>query len=264
MKYFNNKWIWITGASSGLGKQLVLTFDKFHAHILLSSRSENKLEEVKQLCNGNGQKHVLPLDLSKHENLSEKVEEAMKIAPHIDILINNGGISQRSEALDTELSVTERIMNVNFIGSVEMTKGVLPGMLKRGKGQIVVISSVVGKFGSKYRSSYSASKHALHGYFDSLRFEVEDQGVDVTLICPGFVNTDVSKNALTADGSPLNKIDKKTAEGLTPEAFAQKAVKVIAKSKPEAYIGKSETMAVYLKRFFPALFRYVLRRVNVR
>lgn len=264
MNSFKDNWIWITGASSGLGKSLALYFDKVDANLILSSRKQDKLQEVKDECVGTGEKHVLPLDLEDYDELPDKVEMAESIAPHIDILINNGGISQRSEAIDTDLSVTERLMNVNFMGSVSLTKALLPSMIERGEGQIVVISSVVGKFGSKFRSSYAASKHALMGYFDSLRYEIEEDGIDVTIICPGFVHTDVSKNALTSDGSHLNKTDVRTESGLSPEAFAQKAVKAIKKRKKEVYIGKSETWGVYIKRFFPSLFRYIMRRVNVR
>lgn len=257
-------WIWITGASSGLGESLCYAYDSLNAHIILSSRNREKLQVVKDACTGQGEKHIVPLDLEKYKELDAVVEKVFKITDYIDILINNGGISQRGNALETDISVTERLMDVNFLGTVALTQAVLPAMIKRGHGQVVVISSIVGKFGSPYRTSYSAAKHALVGYFDSLRFELEDKGIDISIICPGFIHTDVSRNALTEDGTPQDTMDEKTRNGLSPEAFAQMAVKAIHKKKKEVYIGKSEILVVYLKRYFPSLFRTIIRRVNVR
>lgn len=261
---YQGKWIWITGASSGIGRELAFLYDKLGAHLILSSRNLRKLEAVKDHCTGKGEKHLVALDLEKYDEMEEKVSQVLKITSRIDILVNNGGISQRSYASETDLNVTQRLMNVNFMGTVALSMALLPYMTKVGDGQIVVISSVVGKYGSPFRSSYSASKHALHGFFDSLRLEVENLGIDITIICPGFVSTDISINALVGDGSLLNQMDEKSKNGLKPAVFARRAASAIEKRKKEVYIGKVEVLAVYLKRYFPALFRFMIRRSAVR
>ncbi len=263
MSSFANKWIWITGASAGLGEAMALALAKENAHLILSARNEEKLHEVAKKCGGNGQKHVLPLDLAKNEELAKIVQAALTLAPHIDILINNGGISQRATAVETVPEVTRKLFEINFFGTIELTRLVLPSMIRRKSGHIVAISSIVGKFGSPKRSTYSASKHALHGYFDSLRFEVEDDNIDVTLVCPGFIRTNISRNALTADGEPQNTMDDKQAHGLSPEVFSSRVLRAIRKKKKEVNIGKYEILGVYLKRFVPGIFRKILANSEV-
>ncbi len=263
MTNFANKWIWITGASSGLGKSMALAFSRENAHLILSARNEEKLNEVAAQCEGQGQKHILPLDLAEQGTLKGKVKEALALGGQVDILVNNGGISQRATAEETLPEVTRKLFEINFFGTIELTRILLPHMLARKSGHIVTISSIVGKFGSPGRSTYSASKHALHGYFDSLRFEVQDEGIDVTLVCPGFINTDISRNALTANGEPQKTLDNKTARGLTTAEFSDRVLKAIRARKKEVNIGKYEVMGVYLKRFAPGLFRKMLAKSKV-
>src|SRR5690606_24775545 len=263
MTNFANKWIWITGASSGLGKAMALAFSRENAHLILSARNEEKLQEVAALCEGQGQKHILPLDLSLPDTLAGKAQEALALGGQVDILINNGGISQRASAEETLPEVTRRLFEINFFGTIELTRQLLPSMLARQSGHIVTISSIVGKFGSPRRSTYSASKHDLHGYFDSLRFEVQEKGNDDTLVCPGFIRTDISRHALTAQGEPKNSMDKKTARGLSTEEFSSKVLKAIHQKKKEVNIGKFEVFGVYLKRFVPGLFRRLLAKSEV-
>lgn len=264
MADYKGKWIWITGASSGIGKALCLAYDELNANLILSSRRKEALQEVKNLCTGTGIKHIVVLDLEDYQNLNRAVEKVYSMTDKIDMLINNGGISQRSMALDTEIDVSKRLMDINYLGTVSLTKEVLPHMIESGGGQVVVISSVMGKFGTADRSSYAASKHALFGYFDSLRFETEKDGIDITMICPGFIHTNVTLNALIGDGSTARVMDEKTRNGLEPHEFAAKALKVIRKKKKEAYIGKIEVLGVYLRRYFPALFRIVIRKSQIR
>lgn len=263
MSSFQNKWIWITGASSGLGKAMAIAFAEEGAHLILSARNEEKLKKVAGFCKRAGEIHILPLDLEHSGSFAQKVQDAIGFGNQVDILINNGGISQRALAINTAPEVTRRLFEVNFFGTIELTRQLLPFMIEQQSGQIVTISSVVGKFGSPLRSTYSASKHALHGYFDSLRFEVEDDGIDVTIICPGFIQTDISKNALTAKGNRQGSMDEKTASGLTANEFASRALKAISKKKKEVNIGKFEILGVYVKRFFPSFFRKVLKRSEV-
>ncbi|HLU93595.1 MAG TPA: SDR family oxidoreductase [Membranihabitans sp.] len=263
MTTFADKWIWITGASSGLGKAMAIAFANENAHLILSARNVTKLTEVAKLCKGEGEKQILPLDLAQQDTFPETVRKAVSFGGRIDILINNGGISQRADAVETIPEVTRRLFEINFFGTIELTRLVLPSMIERKSGHIVTMSSIVGKFGSPRRSTYSASKHALHGYFDSLRFEVQDEGIDVTLVCPGFINTDISRHALTAQGEPQNSMDKKTADGLSTDEFSKRILKAIRRKKKEVNIGKYEVMGVYLKRFAPGLFRKMLSKSEV-
>ncbi len=258
-----NKVVWITGASSGIGEALVYAYSELGAKLILSSRNKDELYRVKAACKSPVNIHVLPIDLENTTSLSDKAQEATRIYGHVDLLINAGGISQRGFALETTLETEQRIMNINFWGTVALSKGVLPGMIEHGGGKIVCISSLVGKFGTRFRSTYSASKHALHGYFDSLRSEVYDKNIQITLICPGFVKTNVTLNALTGDGGIYGIMDDALANGISPTDCAKQIVKAIAANKEEVYIGGKEVKAVWLKRFFPLRLSKYLRTAKV-
>lgn len=261
---FENKTIWITGASSGIGRALAINLSQYQVKLILSSRNSEKLEEVRGLCNKPENVKILSLDLGRKEEAQNWVKEALSLFVGIDLLINNAGISQRSLALDTDLTVDEKILRINYFGTIALTKALLPHFIKKKDGYFAVITSVVGRVGTPLRSSYSASKHALHGYFDSLRAEVFDENIRISLICPGFVNTNVSINALTGDGSKQETMDEATAKGLSPENFARKAIKAMKKERQEVVIGgKLEVLAVYLKRFFPLVLAKMLRKVKV-
>ena len=253
------KRIWVTGASSGLGEALARYAADRGAHVVLSARSADKLAEVAKTLPPDTST-VLPFDLTAPDSFGAVVEEAGPV----DFLINNGGVSQRSLALATEAHVTRRVMETNFFGHVELTRQVVPGMLARGQGLVAVTSSVVGYFGTPWRSSYAASKHALHGYFESLRYELADTPVQVSIICPGFIHTDISVHAVTADGAQLGTMDEGQASGMSPEAFAEQAWRGLLRGKPELHIGGQEISGIYLKRFAPRLFDWVIRRRSVR
>lgn len=261
---FDHKIIWITGASSGIGKSLAIALSKEQTKLILSSRNEAALNAVKNACEYPENVKVLPLDLENYMSLSAKVDEALALFGGVDVLFNNGGISQRSFAKDTSIAVDKRLMDVNYLGTVALTKALLPHFIDKKDGHFVVITSIVGKIGTPLRSSYAASKHALHGFFDSLRAEVYDSNIKVTLACPGFVKTNVSLNALTADGTPQNKMDGATKNGLTPEVFAKKLLKAVRQEKQEVYIGGfKEKLAVYVKRFFSKLLSKMIRKLAV-
>jgi len=261
---FKSKTIWITGASSGIGRAMALAFSNHGANLILSARNEKKLKEVKEECQNPKQVEVLPLDLADFNLFNEKTETALNFFDGVDILINSGGISQRAFAKDTDLTVDRAIFETNYFGTIGLTKALLPHFINKKSGQIVVISSVVGKIGTPLRSSYSGSKHALHGFFDSIRAELYDYNISVTLICPGFVNTNVSMNALIGDGSKQNKLDKATEKGLGPDDFAKIALKAIDQKRQEIVIGGfKEKLAVYVKRFFPLLLSNIIRKAKV-
>lgn len=262
--YYKNKVVWITGASSGIGEALAYTLNKKGARLILSARRKNELERVKANCSGNPDDIVvLPLDLTKTSVLADKTKVAESFFGSVDILFNNGGISQRALALEAELDSVRNLMEINFFGTIALTKAVVPGMIERGHGHVVVTSSVMGKFGTKYRSAYAASKHALHGWFDCLRQEVLGQGVNVTLVCPGYVKTDVTKNALQADGTKYNEMGDAHKDAMDPNEFAEKLLPKISAGKEEIYIGGKEIWAVYLKRLSPKLLNKLLMRIKV-
>ncbi len=256
--------IWVTGASSGIGEATAIKFLQEGYRVILSARNKAALEAVKanapnpELC------AVLLLDLAESDHFEEKVSQAIAFFGQIDIMFHNGGISQRSLARETALEVDRKLMEVNFFGTVALTKALLPHFIERRSGHFAVITSLVGKFGSPYRSAYAASKHALHGFFDSLRAEQFRENITVTMICPGFIRTQVSVNAITGDGTPLNFMDDAQANGMSAEKCADKIFFALRKQKEEAYIGGKEIFAVYLKRFFPTVFSKMLRKVKVR
>jgi short-subunit dehydrogenase len=258
-----NKIIWITGASSGIGEALCYQLNQLGAKLIISSRNREALYQVKNNCKINPlDVHVLPLDLENIDSLKELTNEAIKIFNKIDIIIHSGGVSQRSLALETELPVAQRIMNINFWGTIALSQHLLPSMLSKGSGHIVIISSLVGKFGTKFRSAYSASKHALHGYFDSLRTEI-DPNIKITIVCPGFIKTNVTINALTANGTKQNSMDDAQANGMPAEECAKQIIKAILSGKEEVYIGGKEKYGVLLKRFLPGLFSKIVRKAKV-
>ncbi|WP_299124458.1 SDR family oxidoreductase [uncultured Tenacibaculum sp.] len=262
--HIKNKVFWITGASSGIGKSLAIALSNYDANLILSSRNTNALEETKILCKNSKNVKVLPIDLEDYNSLTSKVNEAIKFFNKIDVLVNNGGISQRSLIKDTNISVDKRLMDINYLGTVALTKALLPHFTERNEGHFVVTTSIVGKIGTPLRSSYAATKHALHGFFDSLRAEHHKDNIAVTLVCPGFVTTNVSKNALTGNGSPQNSMDAATANGINPDRFAELMIKAIRKKKEEVYIaGAKEKLGVYTKRFFPKLLSKMIRKLSV-
>ncbi len=263
---FTGKVVWITGASSGIGEALAHNLAARGARLVLSSRNAEQLRQVALQLPIKPQDYlILPLDLERYNNLHSLPGQVIDKFGQIDILINNGGISQRSYFKDTSLQVFKKIMDVNFLGTVALTKVVLPHMVARKSGSVIAVSSVTGKYGTPLRTAYSASKHALHGFFDALRAENYQHNLHVMLVCPGYVKTRISFNALLGDGSPQNCMDPGQESGLSPETCARAIVKGIASQKREIYTGGlKEVGGVYIKRFFPGLFARLVKNVNVR
>ncbi|MFT6827017.1 MAG: dehydrogenase/reductase SDR family protein 7B [Roseivirga sp.] len=263
MKNLNNQTIWITGASSGIGEALAIQLSQHNTNLILSARRAAELERVKSLCAHPDKIKILTLDLAEAGSLKAKTEAAIQLFGEVDILINNGGISQRSLVKDTQLEVDRNLMEVNYFGNIALAKYLLPHMLQKGAGHFVIVTSLTGIFGTPYRSGYAATKHALHGFYDSLRAELEDDGIKVTLAAPGFVKTNVSYNALVGDGSQLQKMDDAQANGITAEKCASKIISAMVKQKEEVYIGR-ESYGAYVKRFLPGLFAKMIKKVKVR
>lgn len=261
---FSDQIIWITGASSGIGKALAIELSNQNVKLILSSRKKQDLELVKQQCKHPEFVKIITLDLEDYTNLQPIANKAIAAFGKIDVLVNNGGISQRSFLKDTDVAVDKRIMDINYLGTVALTKSILSHFIKNKNGHFVVTTSIVGKIGTPLRSSYAASKHALHGFFDSLRAEHYQDQIAVTLVCPGFVNTNVSRNALTGDGTPQQKLDVATENGIQPERFAKLMVRAMKKKKEEVYIaGAKEKLGVYAKRFYPKLLSILIRKLSV-
>lgn len=261
---FKNKVIWVTGASSGIGEGLALKLANEDCKLILSSRRKDALIAVKNKCNHSKNIAVLPFDLLDVDNMKTIAKNAINIFGKIDILINNGGVSQRSLIINTDISVDRKIIEVDYLGTIALTKALLPYFIEQKFGHFVTVTSLMGKFGSPYRSGYCGAKHALHGFFDVLRMEHEKDNIQVTIVCPGFVNTNVAINALTGDGSKQNKQDSATQNGLNIETFTKKMLQSIYKQKFEVYIGKKEVLGVYLKRFFPKILHWLVLRSKIR
>lgn len=261
MKAMKDKVIWITGASSGIGEALALALAAQEARLILSARREEELKRVAALTGlPELDLMILPFDLNDTRQASGLAAQVMNKFGRIDILVNNGGYSQRSEAIDTPMEIDRQLMEVNFFSYVALAKAVLPYMKRQKSGQIVVISSIAGKFGFFLRSSYSAAKHALHGFFDSLRLETEKYGIRTLIVCPGKIKTNVSHHAVTATGAPHNEMDPSHEQALSAEACAEQIIRGIRKGEEEIYIGGKEILMVRIKRFFPKLFGRLIRK----
>jgi short-subunit dehydrogenase len=257
---YKDKTIWITGASSGTGEALTYAFAKEGGKLIISARRREALERVRANCPQPERVFVLPLDLEDHQSLPEKAKQAAEHFGGIDLLFNNGGISQRSLAKDTLTVVDKRLMDINYMGPVILTKSVLPYMTEQKHGQIAVMSSLAGKFGIPYRTAYAASKHALHGFFDSLRPEVHEYNIGITLIASGYIRTSIAKNAFNESGKPAQKNDAGIENGMSPEYFANMALRALKQGRHELLLGGKERMGVYLKRFAPGLLAKLLRK----
>ena len=259
---FANQTVRITGASSGIGEALAHAFAREGARLVLSSRRPEELERVRSACERPEDHTVLPLDLAQSDTFAAATAEVLRRCGRVDVLVNNGGISQRALAADATLEVERALMEVDYFGTVALTKAVLPQMLARRAGHIVVVSSVMGYIGTPGRSSYAAAKHALHGYFDSLRAEVWREGIKVTLACPGYVQTAVSANALNAQGGRHGRTDGTHRHGIPAARCARAIVNAVARGREEVAVGGPEVFAIYLKRWLPWLASRLIRRLK--
>lgn len=249
--------VWITGASSGIGEALAITYSAAGWFVVLSARSTAKLEVVKNRLKDPGASLVMPLDVTLPLAAEEVAGQISASLGRLDLLINSAGMSQRSMIINTDLEAYRKLIDVNYLGSVYVTKAAL-GLLIANRGTVAVMSSIAGKIGAPKRSGYAASKHALHGFFDCLRAELSGSGVGVSILCPGYVNTDIDLHALGHDGKPTGKEDRDNRNGMSPEVLADKIYTAIAKRKQEAYFGGAEVLAVYLKRYMPRLLSRLL------
>lgn len=260
---FNNKLVWITGASSGIGKEIALQLAHEGAKLILSSHNATELQEVATEC----RKHTpfceeVVFDLSKPEEVEKTATHVIGTFGTLFCLINNGGISQRSLAADTPIEITRRIMEIDFFSYVILTKAAIPGMIANREGYIAATSSISGKFGFPQRSAYCAAKHAIQGYFETLRAELKPHNISVTVLYPGRIRTNISLHAINNKGVEHGKMDPGQANGLPAEICAKRYIKAIKKRKAEKLIGRIELLPVYIKRFFPTLFFRIVTKIN--
>ncbi len=263
MTKIKNSVVWLTGASSGIGEQLAYQLAEKGAKLIISARRQEELDRVKANCKSDTVA-TLTLDLEDQFSLKQRTKEASTIFGDVDILINNGGISQRDTILNTSLEVDRRLMEVNYFGSITLTKKLLAKMVERKKGHHVIVTSTVGIINTPFRSGYGASKHALHGFYDALRAEHHHDNIKVTIVLPGYIKTNISYNALVGDGSQQNKMDPGQEKGMSPEKCARLIIKSIESNKNEVYIGGlKEKMGIYLKRFWPKAAAKAVRKLRV-
>ncbi|WP_295494434.1 SDR family NAD(P)-dependent oxidoreductase [Sphingorhabdus sp. EL138] len=232
------KTAWITGASSGIGEALAKAFVASGGYAILSGRNVAELQRVAAETGAADHCLILPFDTVDYASLASKVAEAIAFQGHVDVLVNNAGISQRSPALDTDLSVYQRIVDVDLLAPIALTQALLSHMVSRGSGQIVMISSVAGKAGIPMRTAYCAAKHGLIGYADALRSEVAGQGVKILVVAPGSVKTNVSRNALNADGSVRGISDAAIDNGIDPNEVASRIWEAVRTGKREIIIAE--------------------------
>lgn len=260
---FTGKTIWITGATSGIGKAMALQLSKHQCKLIISGRDASSLEETSTQCIAEGsQVQTVAFDLGTIDSVDKAIQEVLATNESIHGLYLVGGLSQRSLIAETPIQNDRKLMEVNFFANVALSKAVLPLMLRNGGGQIAVTSSIVGKFGFPYRSTYAASKHALHGFFESLRLEHLDDHIKVSLIILGRVQTNISLKAINASGESYGKMDDGQAGGIPAEEAARKILQGLKKEKKEILVGGKELLMVHIRRFFPGIFYKLAAKVK--
>jgi dehydrogenase/reductase SDR family member 7B len=264
MKYFHHKTVLITGASSGIGKALAITIAGKNVQLILASRNTENLALVQSECLEKGATcEIFELDVSNDDAIVS-FSNALKLKyKSIDVLINNAGISQRSQAEETSLLVDRRIMELNFFGQVSMTKQLWPLLCQSAHANIVLISSVVGTFGFPQRSAYSASKHALEGFFESWMLENTRENIHFTIVSPGRVQTNISSAALKADGTAHQKMDEGQINGIPADVCASKIIAGIIKNKRKVYVVQKEMILIILRKFWPSLFIKLVKKLKL-
>ena len=257
---FHNKVVWITGASSGIGEALAYAFAAEGAQLVLSARREGELQRVAKAC---GNAYVLPFDMLSVAEHADRVQDVMNTYGRIDYLVLNAGVSQRSFVKDTTFDVYRRLFEVNFFSIVSLTQAVLPIFTAQKSGVFVPIASVAGRISTPRRAAYGATKHALIGFFDSVRAEVFNDGIRVTTILPGYIKTNISLHAMNEKGEAYGKMDPNQAKGLDPNITAQKILQAVLAGKNEFFVGGFlEGFGLFVKRFFPSIMPLMLRKIK--
>jgi len=260
---FKNKVVWITGASSGIGEALAEEFAMEGARVIISSHEPEELERVqRKLAPVSKEVHPVVFNLGNPGEVEAAAAKVLKEFGGVDVLMNNGGISQRSLVAETPLEIDRRLMEIDYFAGVILSKAVLPGMIERGEGYFGVTSTIAGKFGFPMRSAYSAAKHALFGFYESLLAENHRFGIRVTMFSPGRVQTNISLNAVDKEGKARGVMDPGQAKGISPEACARKMVRSMKKGRRDVLIGGSELLMVYIYKYVRKLYYRMARRIS--
>jgi short-subunit dehydrogenase len=261
-RQLSNKTVWITGASSGIGRALAFELARYQCRLVLSARNENTLLPVYEHCKQAGcTVEIICFDLAITSTINEAVTKFIALGWQLDILVNNGGVGQRGATLQTHNEVERLIMETNFWGQVLLSKQLLQHKLLNKFGNIVVVSSMAGLMGIQNRSAYCASKFALTGYFEALRPELYAQHINVLTVYPGRVNTQFSKNAFKDNGEKYNIVDKTTEKGIKTECVARKIVKAIIEKRKQLIIAKQERVLYFMKKWMFSLFCLTQRKI---
>lgn len=258
MDFLFKKRIWIIGASSGIGEGLVQILAKNGAKLIISARNESKLFELKNNLT-NAEIEVLPVDVELLTSLPEKTEDAWQIFNGLDYVFLNAGMSVRDLVVESKLEFERKIMDINFWGPVAITKEILKKRNPKFPLHLVLTSSLSGKYGVPKLAAYAASKHAMQGYFDSLRAETFGSGLFIHIVIPGFIRTNITVAGLRGDGSQSGKMQNALAEGMDPLVCAREILKGLEKGKEEFIVGGPERFTVLLNRLFPRLMKKLIR-----
>ncbi len=260
---FTGRVVWITGASSGIGRSLALAFAAAGARLILSARHKEALAEVQRAC-GTAEVRLVPFDIADLDVVPARAAEALACFGGVDIMVHNAGLAARGRVADTTREVHERVLRTNYLGPALLTQALLPSMLARGGGHFVVISSLSGKYGGPLLAAYAASKHALHGFFESLEAEEHNRGIVVTFVVPGFIKTDITAHALTGSGGTFGRVLPLYRNAMSPDECARRILRAVARRRQEVLVGGAEVWTVYLKRWFPRALAVVARSHPVR
>jgi len=262
---FKDKVVWITGASSGIGEEMSYRFSELGARLILSSRNSDKLDKVNNnLPLGASSAEVIPVDLEKLDTLNEITDKAWSAFGHIDIFVSNAGVGVRALVNDTDFDIDRKVMSVNYFAPVVITKRLLPKFVEQGHGRFVVISSLSAKYGVPKLAPYSASKHALEGFFESLRTETYEQNIDINMVVPGIIKTQIMINAETGDGGKYGKMGTTYDNAYSAKRAAKDIVEAVSRNKEAVFVGGTEGVTLLINRLSPWLMRRFIRNHPIK
>ena len=260
---YRGKTVWITGASSGIGAELARQFAREGARVIISSHEAEELEEVRQSLEPVSKEvHAVVFNLGHPDEVAATAQQVLKEFGSVDVLMNNGGISTRAEAIETKVELDRKVMEIDYFSGVILTKALLPKMIEQGYGHIGVTSSISGKFGWPQRSAYAAAKHALFGFYKSLWAETNKQGIRVTIFSPGRVRTNISIHALVKDGKEHGKMDPGQDKGISPATCARKMIHAMKRNRKDVLIGKGELVMVWIHKYCKPLYHRLVNRIS--
>jgi short-subunit dehydrogenase len=258
-----DKVVWITGASSGIGASLAIQLNTLGAKVIASARRAEKLIELKNNCPNPQNMMTLQLDITDSISIENAIVKVKQLE-RLDVVIHNAGIAQKGLVIENEMEVDRKIMETNYFGTVAFTKSIMPIYMKQGYGCFAIVSSFAGVMGIPGRSAYAASKHALHGFFESLKAENISCKLNISFILPGFINTEITAKGLCGDGKPYGSVETSHRLGMSASQCANGIVKGLMKAKKRIVIGKIEVFLLTINRISPRLGQYIIKSHPMR